>query len=85
MVNGWQMNTETIGVYGNYYLKRAIIAQVGLGANQPEDAVYPLIITDADGTPRVCHPFYSRRRCDGRRRASAEPRRADRERLWAWR
>jgi hypothetical protein len=51
VVNGWQMNTETIGVYGNYYLKRAIIAQVGLGANQPEDAVYPLIITDADGKP----------------------------------
>jgi hypothetical protein len=49
--NGWQMNTDTMGVYGNYYLKRAIVALVGLGANQPEDAVYPLCIGDADGKP----------------------------------
>jgi hypothetical protein len=49
--NGWQMNIDTMGVYGNYYLKRAIIALVGLGANQPEDAVYPLNIGDAEGKP----------------------------------
>jgi hypothetical protein len=51
VVNGWQVNTETIGVYGNAYLKRAIIALLGLGANQPEDAVYPLSLGDADGKP----------------------------------
>ena len=51
VVNGWQMNTDTMGVYGNYYLKRAIVALGGLGANQPEDAVYPLNISDSDGRP----------------------------------
>jgi hypothetical protein len=51
MVDGWQMNTDTMGVYGNYYLKRAVIAMVGLGANQPEDAIYPLNQGDADGQP----------------------------------
>ena len=45
------MNTTTMGVYGNYYLKRAIVAMVGLGANQPEDAIYPLNIADIDGKP----------------------------------
>ncbi len=51
IANGWQMNTETIGVYGNAYLKRAIIALVGLGANQPEDAIYPMSYGDAEGKP----------------------------------
>ena len=35
VVNNWQMNTDTMGVYGDYYLKRAIIAQVGLRATFP--------------------------------------------------
>lgn len=48
-VNGWQVDTHTMGVYGNFYLKRAIVAMVGLGANQPEDAIYPMNICDADG------------------------------------
>jgi hypothetical protein len=49
LVNGWQTITEGIGVYGNGYLKRAVIAMAGLGANPPEDAVYPLGTTDAEG------------------------------------
>ena len=51
VANGWSMNTDTMGVYGNYYLKRAIVAQVGLGANLVEDAIYPLNIADASGDP----------------------------------
>ncbi len=51
VVNNWQLNTDTMGVYGTYYLKRAIVAMVGLGANLPEDAVYPLNAGDADGKP----------------------------------
>ena len=51
VANGWSMNTDTMGVYGNYYLKRAIITQQGLGANLPEDAIYPLNLADADGKP----------------------------------
>ena len=49
--NGWSMNTDTMGVYGNYYLKRAMVAQLGLGANLPEDAIYPLNLADATGKP----------------------------------
>ncbi|MGA8320533.1 MAG: DUF1214 domain-containing protein, partial [Xanthobacteraceae bacterium] len=51
VANGWSMNTDTMGVYGNYYLKRAVVAQVGLGANLPEDAIYPLNLGDESGKP----------------------------------
>lgn len=51
VANGWGMNTDTMGVYGNYYLKRALVSQLGLGANLPEDAIYPLNLADSDGNP----------------------------------
>ena|ERR1022692_652846 len=51
VANGWSMNTDTMGVYGNYYLKRALVAQFGLGANLPEDAIYPLNLFDASHKP----------------------------------
>ena len=50
-VNGWTLATDAIGVYGNSYLKRATIALGGLGANPPEDAVYPVLLADSDGDP----------------------------------
>ena len=51
VVNGWSMNTDTMGVYGDYYLKRAMVTMLGLGANQPADAIYPMNVADADGKP----------------------------------
>jgi hypothetical protein len=51
VANGWSMNTDTMGVYGNYYLKRALIAQYGLGANLTEDAIYPANLADEAGKP----------------------------------
>ena len=51
IANGWSMNTDTMGVYGNYYLKRAIVTQLGLGANLPSDAIYPLNLADDTGKP----------------------------------
>ena len=38
--NGWLFTTKT-GVYGTEYLQRALITAIGLGANRPQDAVYP--------------------------------------------
>jgi hypothetical protein len=51
VVNYWSLNTDTMGVYGNYYLKRAIITLLGLGANLPQDAIYPLNLGDSEGKP----------------------------------
>ena len=51
VANGWSMNTDTMGVYGDYYLKRAIVAQLVLGANLPEDAIYPVNLADSTGRP----------------------------------
>jgi hypothetical protein len=49
-VNGWAFTTQT-GLYGTDYLQRAMIAAIGLGANRPQDAVYPTSQLDADGKP----------------------------------
>ena len=38
--NGWTFTTKT-GLYGTNYIQRALITAIGLGANRPEDAVYP--------------------------------------------
>jgi hypothetical protein len=38
--NGWLLTTKT-GLYGTSYLQRALITAIGLGANRPQDAIYP--------------------------------------------
>jgi hypothetical protein len=47
-VNGWLVNLD-VGNYGTDYLLRAGVAKFGLGANSPEEAVYPSIFTDDQG------------------------------------
>jgi hypothetical protein len=49
-VNGWTMPAKT-GSYGTDYLIRAATAFAGLGANLPEDAIYPNTRIDASGKP----------------------------------
>lgn len=51
--HGWSSFLDTIGVYGNAYLQRAVVTLIGLGANPPEEAVYPFLHADADGEPLV--------------------------------
>ncbi|MEE1674182.1 DUF1254 domain-containing protein [Agarivorans aestuarii] len=57
--NGWVIPSDTMGVYGNHYIKRAAIALIGLGANHPEDAIYPLAIADGDGDKMVATQDYT--------------------------
>jgi hypothetical protein len=48
-INGWGYTTKT-GLYGTDYLMRALVTAIGLGANRPQDAVYPTSQKDADGS-----------------------------------
>jgi hypothetical protein len=48
--NGWTYRTD-IGAYSYDYLTRAAVAEGGLGANLPEEAVYPKAQADSDGKP----------------------------------
>jgi len=55
-VNGWRIDTSG-GRYGQDYLRRALVAQVGWGENVPQEAVYPRATVastgrDLDGTTR---------------------------------
>ncbi len=47
-VNGWMVATRT-GLYGTEYLQRATVTAIGLGANRPQDAVYPASERDLEG------------------------------------
>jgi hypothetical protein len=47
--NGWRIPPMVLGNYGTDYGVRAVVALVGLGANLPQDAVYPSAYVDGDG------------------------------------
>ncbi len=49
-INGWNYSTN-IGTYGYNYMARAAVAQGGLAANVPQEAVYPKAQADSDGRP----------------------------------
>lgn len=46
--NGWLFSTQT-GKYGTDYVQRAFVAAIGLGANLPQDAIYPTAKVDDKG------------------------------------
>ena len=48
--NGFRFFTKT-GIYGTDYLDRAFITVIGLGANRPQDAVYPTSEEDFEEKP----------------------------------
>lgn len=48
--NGWTYTT-TAGVYGTNYTQRAFVTAIGLGANRPQDAVYPTSDADESSQP----------------------------------
>jgi hypothetical protein len=39
-IHGWFYTTDA-GIYGTKYLQRALVTAIGLGANRPQDAIYP--------------------------------------------
>ncbi|MGO4407019.1 DUF1254 domain-containing protein [Bosea sp. RAF48] len=45
---GWGFTTKT-GIYGTDYLMRALVTAIGLGANRPQDAIYPTSLKDSEG------------------------------------
>ena len=51
-VNGWGFTLKT-GLYGTDYIQRALITAIGLGANRPQDAVYPTSLKQRRRHPRA--------------------------------
>ncbi|HEX2951032.1 MAG TPA: DUF1254 domain-containing protein [Armatimonadota bacterium] len=49
-INGWLYMPKT-GSYGTNYRFRAYVALIGLGANLPQDAIYPFTSVDSTGQP----------------------------------
>ncbi|WP_043612840.1 DUF1254 domain-containing protein [Ensifer sp. ZNC0028] len=47
-IDGWGFTTKT-GIYGTNYIQRALVTAIGLGANRPQDAVYPTSMKSGGG------------------------------------
>lgn len=50
-IDGWGFTTKT-GIYGTNYIQRALITAIGLGANRPQDAIYPTSLKSGSGVVR---------------------------------
>jgi len=50
-VNGWTIMPNNVANFGTDYVTRAVVALVGLGANLPDDAIYPHAVADSEGQP----------------------------------
>ena len=48
---GWSSPPDTIGDYGTDYVTRAGVAEIGLGANTPQEAAYVTALLDRNGLP----------------------------------
>ncbi|HWB10821.1 MAG TPA: DUF1254 domain-containing protein [Pirellulales bacterium] len=56
-VNGWRVATEGVGdrsVYKGDWTLRAAVAMAGIYANDPEEAMYPLLSIDSEGNKPDC-------------------------------
>lgn len=51
--NGWVL-FDNVGDYGTDYLTRAVIAEVGVGANRPEESIYPGTSHESNGKLMNC-------------------------------
>lgn len=51
VINNWSVATDILGVYGNAYLKRAVVAMANLGTNQPQDTIYLTSNSDNEDKP----------------------------------
>ena len=59
--NGWAYTVKA-GNYGTNYLQRALVTAIGLGANRPQDAVYPTslkpsLVESYDGSKSTSYAF----------------------------
>lgn len=50
-INEWHIPSTGVGVFGNDYLQRAMVAQQMIGAPAPTDILAPIVFADGEGYP----------------------------------